>query len=107
MAKRSIRSTRHRSDAKQTLKFKQLVALGSVHAQLVRGEINYNDVPQWMRDISKTAQQEAELNSVVQTEIDHAMIADRVADVQAGTAVELSLDDVVAHVHGENCNHSR
>lgn len=86
MSNRSLRKIRHRSDKGLTLNFKQRVALGSAHAALVRGDINYNDLPQWMRDVSKTAEQEAELVEVVQEKIDEAIEAHN-------------------HEHGEHCNH--
>lgn len=105
MAKRSVRKTRHRSDSTMNLSFKHKVQIGIVHAKLVRKEINYNQVPQWMRELNKSAEQEAELNASVQTEIDHVMIADRVKAVQAGEVVGLPLEEVITHLHGDSCNH--
>lgn len=105
MSKRSVRKFRHRSDVTPNLTFKQSVQIGMVHAMLLRKEITYNDVPQWMKDLGQTAKQEAELNAAVQFDINSAIITDRVNSVRAGTAVELPLEEVIEHVHGEHCNH--
>lgn len=86
MSNRTNRKFRHRSDKGPALTFKQHVQLGVAHARLVRGEINYNDIPQWMRDISKSAKQEAELTEAVQETIDETIEASE-------------------HVHGEGCTH--
>lgn len=68
------------------------------HAKLIRGEINYNDVPQWMRDVAKTDEQNQELVAAVQAEIDDAALA---------VAPETVVQSVTPaqHVHGENCTH--
>lgn len=86
MSNRTARKFRHRTDKSPALTFKQHVQLGVTHARLVRGEITYNDVPQWMRDIAKSTKQEAELTEVVQEKIDEAIEAHN-------------------HEHGEHCNH--
>lgn len=114
MSNRSLRKSRHRSDKGLTLTFAQRTALGSAHAALVRGDINYNDLPQWMRDVSKTAEQEAELNEVVQEKIDeqvqlltvkpdHDHIVPAL-DVTQGVEPPVT-DTYHRHVHGDKCNH--
>lgn len=94
----SNRSTRKARNKGKNLTFKQCVHLGMTHKKLVLGEINYNDVPQWMRDVAGTDKRNAELNATVQLEVDEAAIA---------VAPEAVVQSVVPaqHVHGENCNH--
>ena len=82
MAKRSLRKSRHNNSG-TNLSFKQRVQLGSTYAALVRGEINYNDVPQWMREVNTPLKQIKELTG----------------------AVDLTPIVETPHEHGEHCNH--
>ena len=79
MSKRSLRKKRHTTTRNTNLTFKQRVAVGSTHAKLIRGEINYNDVPQWMRSAP------AEIPATNQEELEEFLTPD--------------------HEHGEGCTH--
>lgn len=97
MSKRSVRMSRHRPDALKMFSFKQKSQLGSAHAQLIRGEINYNDIPQWVRDASRElAVQDGKFSPF-----------DTAAVLNDLTPEDEKMIDALAteHVHGENCNH--
>lgn len=83
MAKRTLRKSRHTTTS-NALSFKQRVQLGSTYAALVRGDINYNDVPQWMREVNTPLKQIKELAALSPISV---------------------VEEPVEHKHGENCTH--
>lgn len=78
MANRKTRKARHY--AQNALTFKQKVHIGMARGQLVRGEMNYNEVPQWIRDVWGLPTDEQLVEQVESTVVEE-------------------------HVHGEHCVH--
>ncbi len=55
MSKRAHRKIRHRENSPTILTFKQRVHMGAVKGKLLRKEMTYDDVPQWMQDLANQA----------------------------------------------------
>lgn len=83
MANRKTRKDRFQG--KNVLTFKQKVQMGVARGQLIRQEINYNQVPQWMRDVWGLPSDEQLVSQIEET--------------------ALGETDEHVHVHGENCTH--
>lgn len=83
MSNRKTRARRHYSPP---MSFKQRTQMGVYRGQLIRQEINYNQVPQWCRDAWGLPSDEQLVSQVEET-----VLAEQ--------------PDTEEHVHGESCTH--